>query len=194
MYRANWLAMAANKEAIFKGPIGQQVYKDLMTDTSAESKRNFNDVNVIERATQLVESGVITVDAAAKKLASMFSGAVAHNNRINNYEAVGLSPQGSYLSTIGVGFSNFMGRMFPSRVGSWASQKTVTELPQGVSSDPRIKQAVVSVDLTSESTVRRLLLGELVAGRVQTLKETVPAASLRAAAGGSDSQITGPEQ
>lgn len=168
MYRADWNAMSTVKGTkIFSGPIGKQVATDVGKLTANEARRTYNDKIVLERATQLVKAGVITIDQASEELASMFDSAVKFNNLTKKYEAIGLLPQVGYNSTISgsaIGPGTATIRAFSNAAFGGNQQIAGTEIRE---TDPRAPNT--SVPLNDPSIVRRILLGELIQDRVATM-------------------------
>ena len=198
MYRADWNAMATVPSAsIFRGPIGQQVLGDVKKLTTAEARRTYNDKIVLERATQMIKSGVLTIDQATEEISSMFNGAVKFNNSTKKYEAVGLLPQTSYMSTLrssGIGAGAATMRALSNAAFGGNRQISGTEIKNLAEQTVPGQSMVTGVDLTDPAVVRRTLLGEMIAERVtniaQVQRPNVMATAPFAGAAGADPLTT----
>lgn len=200
MYRADWNAMAtAPGASVFRGPIGQQVLGDVKKLTTAEARRTYNDKIVLERAVQMVKSGVITIDQATEELGSLFAGAAKFNNATKKYESIGLLPQTSYMSTLR---SNPSIGSFRAAVAAFPFLGDAEEIRKrsGVKINNLAEQATPGksvapgVDMTDPAIVRRVLLGEMIAERVATISSVPPPQLNRMAGADPLTTNTTPEQ
>jgi hypothetical protein len=178
IYRARWDAMRTGlgqdntgliARRVFDGPLGQQVLKDLEGMTAGAMREKYNDKVVIERAIQMVQSGVLTIDQATVNVTSMYRSVAGYNNFINKYEAVGLLPQDGYFTTLGSGPAiSSLGahiRAFPFLGDAEAIRKAGGAKVENLTAGTE-KKTVPGLDLTDPASVRRLLLGEMIADRI----------------------------
>lgn len=179
MYRASWQGMvtAAPKSPAFAGVIGQQIIGDLGKMTLTEARTTYNDLSVLERATQQIQAGTTTIDEATDEVAGLFRAAANYNNKIRKYESVGFLPQTDYRSTL---TSRAPGKVAVTALtglaalplaiasklrGSGVKFTNEAELQEGTNAK------LIGSDLTDESVVRRLLLGQLMAGRTAAMTD-----------------------